>query len=344
MRIGILTGGGDCPGLNSVIRALVLTGEKRHGYQFLGFRDGWKGPVDNLTMPLDGDTVRGQYDRGGTMLGTSRTNPLKDPALIDKIKANLIANKVDVLVVMGGDDTLGVATKLGELGIKVIGVPKTIDNDLSATDTTFGFDTAVSIATEAVDRLHTTARSHHRVLVVEVMGRHAGWIALHTGIAGGADYTMLPEQDTDLVDLCAAVNREFGPGRKNYALVVVSEGAKLARMRGQTVQDDSQDAFGHVKLGGIGAAVAKAIEQETGHETRSVVLGHTQRGGSPTAFDRVLSTRYGVFTAEMIHQGRYGQMAALQGGEIVAVPLASATEQTKTVGPEWLEVLKVLQA
>ena len=344
MRIGILTGGGDCPGLNSVIRALVLTGEKRHGYQFLGFRDGWKGPVDNLTMPLDGDTVRGQYDRGGTMLGTSRTNPLKDPALIDKIKANLKANNVDVLVVMGGDDTLGVATKLGELGIKVIGVPKTIDNDLSATDTTFGFDTAVAIATEAVDRLHTTARSHHRVLVVEVMGRHAGWIALHTGIAGGADYTMLPEQDTDLGDLCGAVNREFGPGRKNYALVVVSEGAKLARMREQTVQDDSQDAFGHVKLGGIGSAVAKAIAQETGRETRSVVLGHTQRGGSPTAFDRVLSTRYGVFAAEMIHQGRYGQMAALQGGEIVAVPLASATEQTKTVGPEWLEVLKVLQA
>ena len=344
MRIGILTGGGDCPGLNAVIRGLVLSGEKKYGYEFLGFRDGWAGPLNNLTMPLDVDFVRGKYDEGGTMLGTSRTNPLKDPAMIDQIKANLSANKIDVLVVMGGDDTLGVATRLAELGIHTIGVPKTIDNDLSATDTTFGFDTAVSIATEAVDRLHTTARSHHRALVVEVMGRHAGWIALHTGIAAGADFTMLPERETDLKVLCTAVQNEFGDGRKNYAIVVVSEGAKLAQQEETVTQDESMDAFGHVKLGGIGKAVARAIEKETGIETRDVLLGHIQRGGSPTAFDRVLSTRYGLFATEMIHGGQFGQMAALKGGQIVAVPLASATDETKVVGEEWFPVLDILQA
>lgn len=343
MRIGILTGGGDCPGLNAVIRGLVLSGKKKYGYEFLGFRDGWAGLVHNLTMPLDVDFVRDKYDEGGTMLGTSRTNPLKDPAMIEQIKANLAANKIDVLVAMGGDDTLGVATRLSELGIHTIGVPKTIDNDLSATDTTFGFDTAVSIATEAVDRLHTTARSHHRALVVEVMGRHAGWIALHTGIAAGADFTMLPERETALKALCTAVRNEFGDGRKNYAIVVVSEGAKLAQQGDMVTQDESKDAFGHVKLGGIGRAVAQAIEQETGIETRDVVLGHTQRGGTPTARDRVLSTRYGLFAAEMIHGGQFGQMAALKGNDIVAVPLASATDETKVVGDEWFPVLDILQ-
>lgn len=344
MRIGILTGGGDCPGLNIVIRGLVLAGTKKYGFEFLGFRDGWKGPIENLTMLLSVDFVRDQYAEGGTMLGTSRTNPLKDPASIEKIKANLKANKIDVLIAMGGDDTLGVATKLSEMGVNAIGVPKTIDNDLSATDTTFGFDTAVSIATEAIDRCHTTARSHHRALVIEVMGRHAGWIALHTGIAGGADYVMLPEKETDLDDLCQSVKNEYGEGRKNYAIVVVSEGAKLAHQEDTVTQDESRDAFGHVKLGGIGKAVAKAIEKETGVETRDVLLGHIQRGGHPTAFDRVLSTRYGVFAAQMVHDKQYGQMAALKGGEIVAVPLSAATDETKVVGDDWFPILDILKA
>lgn len=344
MRIGILTGGGDCPGLDAVIRGLVLAGTKKYNYQFVGFLDGWAGPIEDRAMSLGVDTVRNRYDMGGTMLGSSRTNPLKDPALIDKIKASLKANEIDVLVAIGGDDTLGVANKLAEMGIDTIGVPKTIDNDISATDATPGFDTAVAIATEAVDRLHTTARSHHRCLVVEVMGRHAGWIALYSGIAGGADYIMLPEQETDLVDLCASVQNEYGEGRKNYAIVVVSEGAKLSRQADVVLQDESRDAFGHVKLGGIGKTVAKLIEKETGIESRDVMLGHTQRGGSPTARDRILSTRYGVFTAEMINEGNFGQMAALIGDTIVAVPLADATAETKTVGPEWFSLLEVLKA
>lgn len=344
MRIGILTGGGDCPGLNTVIRGLVLAGTRQHGYEFIGFRDGWKGPLENLTIPLSIDDVRDKYDVGGTMIGTSRTNPLKDPAMMDRIKANLEANKIDALVAIGGDDTLGVATQLADMGISAIGIPKTIDNDLSATDTTFGFDTAITIATEAVDRLHTTARSHHRVLVAEVMGRHAGWIALYTGIAAGADYIMLPEKETELADLCGALQREFGDGRKNYGIVVVSEGAKLSQKEGMTIQDESRDAFGHVKLGGIGKQVAKAIEVETGIETRDVLLGHIQRGGVPTAADRVLSTRYGIFAAQMISEGKFGQMAALKGSEIVAVPLAAATSETKVVGAEWFPMLEILKA
>lgn len=344
MRVGILTGGGDCPGLNTVIRALVLAGTRRYGYEFVGFLDGWKGLVENLTLPLLPDDVRPLYAVGGTMLGTSRTNPLKDPALIDSIKDNLAGNKIDALVAIGGDDTLGVAARLAELGVSTIGVPKTIDNDLSATDTTFGFDTAVSIATEAVDRLHTTARSHHRVLVAEVMGRHAGWIALYAGIAGGADYTMLPERETDLGELCAAINREYGPQRKNYAVVVVSEGAVLSAQGDMATQDESLDAFGNVKLGGIGKRVASAIEAKTGHETRDVLLGHLQRGGPPTANDRVLSTRYGVFAAEMIKAGQFGQMAALQGNKIVPVPLSSAIGETKTVGDQWFPILDIINA
>jgi 6-phosphofructokinase 1 len=323
---------------------LVLAGTKKYGYEFIGFLDGWMGPIENRFIPLDVDTVQSIYDDGGTMLGSSRTNPLKDPKLVDKIKANLEANKVDVLVAVGGDDTLGVATKLAHMGFKTIGVPKTIDNDLSATDFTPGFDTAVSIATEAVDRLHTTAKSHHRALVVEVMGRHSGWIALHTGIAGGADFTMLPEVETNVADLCAAVQHEYGEGRKNYAIVVVSEGARLAHQDELVLQDKSRDAFGHVKLGGIGQAVASLIENETGVETRSVMLGHTQRGGPPTARDRVLSTRYGVFAADMIHEERFGQMAAVRGDTLLPVPLADATTQNKTVGAEWYPVLEVLKA
>jgi len=344
MRIGILTGGGDCPGLNATIRGLVLAGTKKYGYEFIGFLDGWAGPLENRTMPLDVDTVRDIYDEGGTLLGSSRTNPLKDPSSVDKIKANLKAGRIDVLVAIGGDDTLGVATRLAEMGVKTVGVPKTIDNDLSATDFTPGFDTAVTIATEAVDRLHTTARSHHRTLVAEVMGRHSGWIALHTGIAGGADYTMLPEQETNLADLCASVQNEYGEGRKNYAIVVVSEGAKLVQEEELVLQDESRDAFGHVKLGGIGRTVAQLIERETGIETRAVMLGHTQRGGSPTARDRVLSTRYGVFAAEMVHEGKFGQMAAIRGDTMIAVPLAEATTVNKRVGSELFPVLEILKA
>ncbi|MFC1547555.1 6-phosphofructokinase [Candidatus Neomarinimicrobiota bacterium] len=344
MRIGVLTGGGDAPGLNAVIRGLVLAGIKKFGYEFVGFKDGWAGPIDNLTLPLDVEIVRGVHADGGTLLGSSRTNPMKDPASIEKIKKNLEANNIDVLVACGGDDTLGVATKLTELGFRTIGIPKTIDNDLSATDYTPGFDTAVGIATEAVDRLRTTACSHHRTLVVEVMGRHSGWIALYTGIAGGADYIMLPEAETNVADLCAAVRHEYGPNRKNYAMVVVSEGAKIAHQDDMILQDESLDAFGHVKLGGIGKVVANLIEKETGFETRSVMLGHTQRGGPPSAFDRILSTRYGVFTADMINEGKFGYMAALRGNDLVAVPLSDATLETKTVGSEWFPVLEVLKA
>ncbi|MCK4578671.1 MAG: ATP-dependent 6-phosphofructokinase [Candidatus Marinimicrobia bacterium] len=344
MRVAILTGGGDCPGLNSIIRGLVMAGIKLYDYEFIGFLDGWAGPIKNLTMPLDIETVRDKYDTGGTLLGTSRTNPMKDPSLITKIKENLKADSIDVLVTMGGDDTLGVATQLAEMGVQTIGVPKTIDNDLSATDYTFGFDTAVSIATEAIDRLHTTARSHHRALIVEVMGRHSGWIALDSGIAGGADYILLPERDTELDDLCASVKNEYGEGKKNYAIIVASEGAKFAQMSEIPLQDKSLDAFGHVKLGGIGKLVAEAIEHETGIETRYVRLGHTQRGGPPTARDRVLSTRYGIHAAAMIHRGEYGMMAALKGNEIVSVPLAAATDETKVVGEEWFPILEILKA
>jgi 6-phosphofructokinase 1 len=321
-----------------------MAGSKYFGYEFVGFRDGWAGPINNLTMPLTVDFVRPKYNEGGTMLGSSRTNPLKDPTMIEKIKDNLALNKIDVLVVMGGDDTLGVATKLADMGLNVIGVPKTIDNDLSATEFTFGFDTAVSIAAEAIDRIHTTAQSHHRVLVVEVMGRHAGWIAMDAGIASGADYIMLPERETDLQEMCTSVKHGFGEGKKNYAIVVVSEGAVFKQSTDMVTQDESLDEFGHVKLGGIGKAVAKAIEVETGIETRDVLLGHLQRGGPPSARDRVLSTRFGVFAAHMIDEGKYGKMAALKGNTIEAVPLADATDETKTVGEEWFEVLDALKA
>jgi 6-phosphofructokinase 1 len=343
MRIGVLTGGGDAPGLNATIRGLVLAGIKKFGYDFVGFRDGWKGPIENLTCTLDVGTVQGIHADGGTLLGSSRTNPMKDPSSIDKIKTNLDANGINVLVAIGGDDTLGVAAKLNDLGFKTIGIPKTIDNDLTATDYTPGFDTAVGIATEAIDRLRTTAASHHRALVIEVMGRHSGWIALYAGIAGGADYIMLPENETNIADLCAAVQHEYGPNRKNYALIVVSEGAKIAHQDEMVLQDESIDAFGHVKLGGIGKVVANLIEKETGFETRSVMLGHTQRGGPPSAFDRILSTRYGVFTANMINEGKFGFMAALRGNELVAVPLADATMETKTVGPDWMPILEILR-
>ncbi len=332
MRVGVLTGGGDCPGLNAVIRAVVRRGVQEFGYEFLGFRDGWKGPLEGVTMPLGVEQVRGILPRGGTILGSSRTNPFKLDNGVERIKANLAEAGVDALIAIGGEDTLGVATRLHDLGVQVVGVPKTIDNDLSGTDFTFGFDTAVNIATEAIDRLHTTAESHHRVLVVEVMGRHAGWIALHSGIAGGANIILIPEQPFDIDAVCRYVEERF---ETQYApIVVVSEGAVPADGSGMTLQSGETDAFGHVRLGGIGDRLAGEIEQRTGKEARAVVLGHVQRGGTPTAFDRWLATRFGLHAIAAVHDGDFGTMMALRGTDIVRVPLIEGTGELKVVSPE----------
>ena len=332
MRVGVLTGGGDCPGLNAVIRAVVRKGVKQHGFEFVGFRDGWKGPLEGITMPLGIEQCRGILPRGGTILGSSRTNPFKVEGGVQRIKDNLAATGVDALVAIGGEDTLGVATKLSDLGVKVVGVPKTIDNDLSGTDFTFGFDTAVNIATEAIDRLHTTAESHHRVLVVEVMGRHAGWIALHCGIAGGASTVLIPEQPFDIDEVCALVQKRFES--KFAPILVVSEGAVPRDGTGMTLASGELDAFGHVRLGGIGDRVAKEIEDRTGAEARAVVLGHVQRGGTPTAFDRWLATRFGLQAIGAVADGDFGVMVALRGKDIVRVPLSEGTAELKLVSPE----------
>ncbi len=308
MRVGVLTGGGDCPGLNAVIRAVVRKGVTVHGFEFVGYRDGWRGPLEGHTMPLGIEQCRGILPRGGTILGSSRTNPFKIDGGVEQIKDNLAAQGVDALVAIGGEDTLGVATKLADLGVQVVGVPKTIDNDLSGTDFTFGFDTAVNVATEAIDRLHTTAESHHRVLVVEVMGRHAGWIALHAGIAGGASAVLIPEQPFDIDAVCAHVETRF---KSEYApIVVVSEGAVPAEGGDMTLVSGEKDAFGHVRLGGIGDRLASEIEQRTGKEARAVVLGHIQRGGTPTAFDRWLATRFGLQAIDAVADGDFGTMMA----------------------------------
>ncbi len=330
MRVGVLTGGGDCPGLNAVIRAVVRKGTQEHGMEFLGYRDGWRGPLEGVTMPLDVEACRGILPRGGTILGSSRTNPFGIEGGVEKIKTNLENDGVDALVAIGGEDTLGVATKLHEAGLPVVGVPKTIDNDLSGTDFTFGFDTAVNIASEAIDRLHTTAESHHRVLVVEVMGRHAGWIALHSGISGGASIVLIPEQPFDVEQVCGLVETRF---ESTYApIIVVAEGAQP--QEGQmALTSGEKDAFGHVRLGGIGDQLAKAIEERTGKEARSVVLGHIQRGGTPTAFDRWLATRFGLHAADAVADGDYGTMMALRGKDIVRVPLSEGTGELKTVSP-----------
>ena len=339
MRVGVLTGGGDCPGLNAVIRAVVRTGAAEHGTEFIGFRDGWRGPLDGDTMVLDIDTVRGILPRGGTILGSSRTNPAAEANTvggktgIDRVLENLDSLGVDALVAIGGEDTLGVARKLHEAGGKVVGVPKTIDNDLGATDFTFGFDTAVNIAMEAIDRLHTTAESHHRALIVEVMGRHAGWIALHAGMAGGANVILIPEKPFDIDQVCEYVQHRF---QSHYApIVVVSEGAQTK----VSEQDDAEqelDAFGHVRLAnrGIGQLLADEIERRTGKEARCTVLGHVQRGGTPTAFDRVLATRFGVHAIRAVADGDFGTMVALRGTDIVRVALSDATTELKLVPPE----------
>jgi len=338
MRIGVLTGGGDCPGLNAVIRAVVRRGGPTYGYEFVGFRDGWKGPLERLTMPLDVTAVRGLLPRGGTILGSSRTNPVKVDGGVERIRENLDALGVDALVAIGGEDTLGVATVLTQAGMPVVGVPKTIDNDLNATDYTFGFDTAVTIATEAIDRLHTTAESHHRALIVEVMGRHAGWIALHAGMAGGANIILIPEQPFDLEEVFGWVESRF---ESHYApIIVVAEGA-LPRDGDLMTRDAPLDAFGHVRLSGVGEWLAGQIEQRTGKEARTTVLGHVQRGGTPTAFDRVLATRFGVHAIDAVADGAFGQMVALQGTDIVRVPLSAATGELKTVPPARYEEAKV---
>ena len=332
MRVGVLTGGGDCPGLNAVIRAVVRKGVAHHGFDFVGYRDGWKGPLEDLTMPLGIEQCRGILPRGGTILGSSRTNPFKIEGGVERIQQNLAAAGVDALIAIGGEDTLGVATKLADLGVKVVGVPKTIDNDLSGTDCTFGFDTAVNIATEAIDRLHTTAESHHRVLVVEVMGRHAGWIALHAGIAGGASAVLIPEQPFDIGALCAHVETRF---KTKYApIIVVSEGAVPIDGGDMTLVSGEKDAFGHVRLGGIGDRIASEIEHRTGAEARAVVLGHVQRGGTPTAFDRWLATRFGLQAIDAVAEGDFGTMMALHGTKIVRLPLIEGTGALKLVSPE----------
>ncbi|GAA3426555.1 6-phosphofructokinase [Streptosporangium sandarakinum] len=328
MRIGVLTGGGDCPGLNAVIRAVVRKGVGVYGHEFVGFCDGWRGPLEGETVPLDIQAVRGILPRGGTILGSSRTNPLKIEGGVEKIKGNLAEAGVDALIAIGGEDTLGVAKQLFDQGVKVVGVPKTIDNDLNATDYTFGFDTAVNIAVEAIDRLHTTAESHHRALICEVMGRHAGWIALHAGMAGGANVILIPEKPFDIDRVCAYVESRF---QTRYApIIVVAEGAHP--IEGQmTLQAGELDAFGHVRLGGIGEMLAKEIEKRTGKEARTTVLGHIQRGGTPTAFDRVLATRFGLQAIDAVHDGEFGVMVALRGTDIVRAGLGEATKELKTV-------------
>ncbi|GAA2961796.1 6-phosphofructokinase [Streptomyces enissocaesilis] len=332
MRVGVLTGGGDCPGLNAVIRAVVRKGVQEYGYEFTGFRDGWRGPLEGDTVRLDIPAVRGILPRGGTILGSSRTNPLQAENGIRRVKENLAGLGVDSLVVIGGEDTLGVATRLSdEYGVPCVGVPKTIDNDLSATDYTFGFDTAVGIATEAIDRLHTTAESHMRVLVVEVMGRHAGWIALHSGLAGGANVILIPEQRFDIERVCDWVTSRF---KASYApIVVVAEGA-TPRDGEMILKDGTLDSFGHVRLSGVGEWLAKEIEKRTGKEARTTVLGHVQRGGTPSAFDRWLATRFGLHAIEAVRDGDFGTMVALRGTDIVRVPMREATARLKTVDPE----------
>ena len=342
MRLGVLTGGGDCPGLNAVIRAVVRRAERSFGDEIIGFLDGWRGLVDDRSMPLDVHACRGLLPRGGTILGSSRTNPSAIEGGTEACQATLKRHGVDALIAIGGEDTLGMASRLTEAGSPVVGVPKTIDNDLFATEFTFGFQTAVQIATDAIDRLHTTAESHHRVLVCEVMGRHAGWIAVYAGIAGGAAAVLVPERPFDLDALCKSLIARHELG--NYAsIVVVAEGA--APIEGSlALVDGETDAFGHVRLGGIGGVLATEIEKRTGFETRATVLGHIQRGGTPTAFDRVLATRFGVAAVEAVHDGAYGTMVALQAGDIVRVPLSEAVGQLKTVDPSLLEIADLFSA
>jgi phosphofructokinase-like protein len=341
-RIGILTGGGDCPGLNAVIRAVARRSLDR-GYEVAGIREGWLGLVEGLLQPLDYRAISGILPRGGTIIGTSRTNPYKREGGVERVLATAEAERLEALVVIGGEDTLGVAARLyAEHDFPVVGVPKTIDNDLSGTDYTFGFDTAVWIATEAIDRLHTTAESHNRVMVVEVMGRHTGWIAVMSGIAGGADAILIPEHPITVEEACAELRRRHERG-KDFSIVVVSEGYELTYESGErraVTQEVETDQFGHVRLGGVGEALARDIEERTGYETRVTVLGHVQRGGSPTPRDRILATRFGLKAADLVEDRRFGRMAALRGDAIVDVSLEDATRELKRVPPDWYETAR----
>jgi phosphofructokinase-like protein len=335
--IGILTGGGDCPGLNAVIRAVVRRADAA-GWQAVGVREGWRGLVEPIFEDLGPAQVSGILPRGGTIVGTSRTNPFKLEGAVERVLQNFRDRELDALVAIGGEDTLGVAARLyAEHELPVVGVPKTIDNDLSGTDYTFGFDTAVSVATEAIDRLHTTAESHNRVMVVEVMGRHTGWIAVMSGIAGGADVILVPEIPVDFEEVAESIRKRHARG-KNFSIVVISEGCELPGL----ADAEERDQFGHVILSkrGVGDALGREIEQRTGYETRVTVLGHIQRGGSPTARDRVLATRFGLKAADLALAGEFGQMAALHGDDVVSVPLAEATAELKVVPPQWYDVAR----
>jgi ATP-dependent phosphofructokinase / diphosphate-dependent phosphofructokinase len=340
MRIGVLTGGGDCPGLNAVIRAIVRKGIDRYGHAIVGFRDGWRGPLENAHEELTIESTRGILPRGGTILGTSRTNPFKRDEGPGRIRETLRSLHLDGVIAIGGEDTLGAAARLSEEHeLPVLGVPKTIDNDIGATDMTFGFDTAVQVATDAIDRLHTTAESHNRVMVVEVMGRHAGWIALYSGLAGGADVILIPERPFDIDDVCGLIRRRHARGRY-FSIVVVAEGA-MPKEGTMDVVSGEVDEFGHARLGGIGQRLEREIEERTGFETRAVVLGHTLRGGTPTAFDRVLATRLGLAAIDAAHDGRWGMMPALRGSRIELVPLRDAVAELRTVPPEEYEGAEV---
>jgi ATP-dependent phosphofructokinase / diphosphate-dependent phosphofructokinase len=339
MRIGVLTGGGDCPGLNAVIRAVVRKGEGVYGHNIVGFRHGWRGVVEGQATELTISTTRGLLHRGGTILGTSRTNPYKTDDGVARVLDTLARDRIDALVAIGGEDTLGVGAKLGADGVNLVGVPKTIDNDLSATDFTFGFNTAVQVATDAIDRLHTTAESHDRVMVVEVMGRHAGWIATYAGMAGGADVILVPETPFDIREVCDRIRHRHQRGA-GFSIVVVAEGAVPVEGTMAT-QDGETDEFGHVRLGGIGNLVQAEIERITGFETRVTILGHLLRGGTPSAYDRVLATRFGIEAIDAVDQGDFGTMVALRGNDIVRVPIGEGVDELKTVDPRLFDVASV---
>jgi phosphofructokinase-like protein len=345
LKVGVLTGGGDCPGLNAVIRAIARKGIIRYGYVIYGIYNGWRGLMEEgMVRPLDLADTSGILPKGGTILRTSRTNPFKVDGGEEKVLHYLKKNNIQALIAIGGDDTLGVAAKLFEKGINIVGIPKTIDNDIFGTDKTFGFDTAVSIATEAIDRIHTTAESHNRVMVVEVMGRHTGWIAIESGLAGGADMILIPERPANLDEVCALIKRRHERG-KDFSIVVVAEGTKIRTSdhpEGTVVtQDGSIDEFGHVRLGGVGNYVAQEIQKRLGFECRVVILGHIQRGGSPTAYDRVLGTKYGIFAVDLVHKGKFGHFAALRGSEIVGVPLSEMAGKVRTVDDKLYEMAEV---
>jgi phosphofructokinase-like protein len=339
VKVGVLSGGGDAPGINAVIGAVVRKGIRNYGYEMIGIKDGWRGLIDGAYMPLTLEAISGLLPRGGSILGTSRTNPFKREGGPEKVLDNAKKLGIDAVVVIGGDDTQGVALKMGEIGLPCVGVPKTIDNDLGLTDYTFGFHTAVHIATEAIDRLHTTAEAHHRVMILEVMGRYTGWIALEAGIAGGADVVLIPEEPFDIDEVCKFIEQRLESG-KTFSLVVVAEGAK-PKGADNIIYGTGVDEFGHPRLGGVGYYLGREIEKCIGTETRVVVLGHLQRGGSPTAFDRVLATRYGIAAIDLVHDGQFGRMVALQGNKIVSVPLKDVIGKRKTVDLELYEIAKI---